>query len=80
MQVDAFLKYRGREELSDRSGNSGYHSLGDTVAAVLQEMNSVGHQRTAMPHIIQRYLLHVIWSFFGETNVLFETLHLRKLT
>ena len=73
VQVDVFLKYRGREGLSDRSGNSGYHSLGDTGAAVLQEMNSVGQQRAVMSHIIQHYLLHVIWSFFGETNVLFET-------
>jgi len=73
VQVDVFLKYRGREGLSDRSGNSGYHSLGDTGAAVLREMNSVGQQRAVMSHIIQHYLLHVIWSFFGETNVLFET-------
>jgi len=73
VQVDVFIKYRGREGLWDTSGNSGYHSLGDTGPAVLQEMNSVGQQRAVVSNITQHYLLHVSWSFFGETYVLFET-------
>jgi hypothetical protein len=72
VKVDVFLKYRGREGLSDRSGNSGYPCLAILVLR-LQEMKYVGQQKAVMSNIIQPYLLHASWSFFGETNVLFQT-------
>jgi hypothetical protein len=37
VQGDVFLKYRGREGLSDRSGNSGYPFLGDTGVAFTRD-------------------------------------------
>jgi hypothetical protein len=40
---------------SDRSGNSGYHSLGDTVAPILQGRNELCSATTQKPAVTCRH-------------------------